>query len=586
VTVLRVAIAQLPNVVGDIHGNAERISETMDWAEDERADVLVLPELVLTGYPLSDLALHQEFVADAGDVLLQLAERAGDTVTVLSTVDRVPPRQTWDSRPRDVTIAAALLSGGEVRGMYHKVLLPTHGGYDEGRVFAAGREPDAIWRLGDVIAGVSICEDLWTSDGPPEAQSVAGARVILAPNASPWWRGKAGSRARNLAQLARRNGVPIVYANLVGGQDELVFDGGSLIADRHGELVYRAPDFTTHRAVVDLELPPPRPLRRDAKTVHTRPVQREEVERTAAVAEPSDEIASVWQALVMGTRDFATRNGYNEAIIALSGGIDAVVTAAVAAEALGAENVLGIAMPGAETPHEELGDAEQVASNLGITFAAMDVTDVVETLTRTVDGRSGVTPTGDARVALEARGRSAVLLTIADEEERLALATGNKTELSVGSGTLHGDIVGGFAPLRDCPKTLLYELARYRNRQGQVIPDHIFDKPTTAQQLGDGWPPPYEVLDRIVERYVEHGAGLEDLIADGFEPNLALEVVRRIDDAELLRRLVPPGVKVTARAFTHDRRLPISNAWRPHRHPDAVPSPEGPRPWEEVEVPG
>jgi NAD+ synthase (glutamine-hydrolysing) len=344
-TVMRVAVAQLRNAVGDLHGNAVRVAEAMGWAEREGADVLVLPELALTGYPVGDLVLHREFVAEVDEAVSSLAAASGDVVTILGTVTQVPPRRAWDSLDRSVSISAAVLAGGEHRGSYHKVLLPTHGAFDEGKNFAPGDEPGALWRIGDAVAGISICDDLWTHDGPPEAQAGGGAQILLSPNASPYHRTKPEGREALARGVARRNGVPLVYVNLVGGQDELVFDGGSLVVDGTGAVVRRGASFTEDRFVVDVLVAEPRTVTGPVRTVHTRPLAAR-APSAPVHHERGEELDQTWQALVVGTRDFTLKNGFDGAVLGLSGGIDAALTAAIAAEALGAERALGVAPSG------------------------------------------------------------------------------------------------------------------------------------------------------------------------------------------------------------------------------------------------
>jgi NAD+ synthase (glutamine-hydrolysing) len=564
-SVLRVAGAQLPNVVGDLDGNCRRILDAMGWAEGQGADVLLLPELALTGYPLEDLALRGEFMRAAMDALDRLARESARTTTIVGAVDLVPPRKSWDTRPRDVANGAALLSDGGVRGVYHKALLPTYEVFDEARNFAPGSDRDAVWRIGGTVAGVCVCEDLWSEDGPPEAQAAAGAQVLLVLNASPFHREKPKGRHTLVSTVARRNGVPLVYVNCVGGQDELIFDGGSLIVDADGDLVYRAEQFSAARFCVDVETAPARPVSRAVRTVHT----RAGLDRAAAPAPPSaalmPEIEQIWCALVIGTRDFARKNDATAAVLGLSGGIDSAVASAVAAEALGAENVLGVAMPAPGSPQRDLGDAEALAKSLGIGFEVVPMdplmTSVASGLAPVIEGR----PTGEVRHDLLARMRGAMLQAISDELGHLALASGNKTELSLGSAALYGDMAGGYAPLKDCPKTLLYALARFRNVERQEIPEAIIEKLPSALMGDDTGLPAYEEIDPIVERYVEKGHGLEEIVADGFDPTVVRGVLQLIDNAEPLRRLVPPGVKISSRAFGKDRRMPITNAWRPFR---------------------
>ena len=574
---LRVAGAQLDNVVGDIQGNTRRILEAMSWAEAQDADVLVLPELALTGYPLDDLALRPDFVDSALSALSELARHSGRTTTVVGTIDAVRPRRGRDSRPRGVSIAAALLCDGELRGMYHKVLLPNYEVFDEARNFAAGRRPGALWRIGATVAGVSICEDLWSGDGPPEAQAAGGAQILLVPNASPFHRGKAEGRRSLAAAVARRNGVPVVYVNCVGGQDELVFDGGSIVVDGGGDVLFRAAQFEPARFCLDVPLARPRPLRSRPRVIHARVGAPRAPEPPPASPPQADELTQVWQALVVGTRDFTHRNGAGAAVLGLSGGIDSAVTAAIAADALGAPNVLGVSMPSPGTPDVEVANARRLAGDLGIGFELVDVSPVLAAL---VEGLGTVLEdalTDRSEEELHARARGAMLLAIADELGRILLATGNKSELSVGSAVLYGDMAGGFAPIRDCPKTLVYELARHRNRRGRAIPEGILERPPTA--LHQEWLdlPPYEILDPIVERYVEEGAAPEGIIAAGFDRATVRGVLQLIDDAEFERRQAPPGVKITARAFGKDRRMPIANAWRPFapEEEELVASPNG-----------
>ncbi len=568
-SVLRVASAQLPNVVGDLDGNLARILDVMRWAEDERADVLLLPELALTGYPLEDLALRHEFVAAAMDALERLARESGSTTTIVGTIDPVVPRRSWDTRPRGVAIGAAFLSDGEVRGVYHKTLLPTYEVFDEARNFAPGADPGVVWRIGGAVVGVCICEDLWSEDGPPEAQAAAGAQALLVLNASPFHREKPEGRRALAASVARRNGVPLVYVNCVGGQDELVFDGGSLVVEASGDVRFRAEQFTPARFWVDVTTAPPRPIAAAVRTVHARvPSDRPPVPPPASSPQLDDH-EQVWQALVMGTRDFAYKNGATAAVLGLSGGIDSAVTAAVAADALGPENVLGVAMPAPGSPPRDLADAEALARDLGIGFdvVAMDgiMAAVGSGLAPVIEGR----PMGNVRHDLLARMRGAMLQAISEELGHLALATGNKTELSIGSAALYGDMSGDWAPLKDCPKTLLYTLARHLNRHGPAIPEAIIEKTPSALMGEEVGLPPYEELDPIVERYVEKGEGIAEIVASGFDEEVARGVLQLVDNAEPVRRLIPPGIKVSTRAFGKDRRMPITTAWRPFRDEEA-----------------
>jgi NAD+ synthase (glutamine-hydrolysing) len=562
--ILRIAAAQLRNRVGDFDGNAERIAEAMEWAEQEaQADVLVLPELVLTGYPLADLVLHHEFVEDAQEALDQLARQSGRMTTILSTIARVPPQRSWDNRERDVSIAAMLLSDGEVRGRYHKVLLPIYDLFDEARNFAPGSQPNLVWRIGDVVAGVSICEDLWSPDGPPEAQSAAGAQILLVPNASPFHRGKANSRLDLTRKVAIRNGVPVVYVNCVGGLEDLVFDGGSIVVDGEGTLLARGAEFAEERFTVDVPVGEARPINGPLSNIHTRPRARHNPPETWDPRPPMGNLEAVWSALVMGVRDYTELNRFNGVALGLSGGLDSAVTAMVAADALGPERVLAMAMPAPDTSDEEHADAKELARNLGITFETVpvgmptSVTDVPDDAEPLIDEDAAV-----RQVRRYARARAATLSDIFDERGYLVLATSNKTHISLGTANLFGDLAGRFAPLKDCPKTLLYELARYRNTIAKVCPQRVLDRQTSSQAAILHYDlPSYEVLDEIIERYVEHSASLKDFTDAGFDPAVVTEVLRRIDEAEMTRRYAPPGIKVTSRAFDQDRRMPLTSSW-------------------------
>ncbi|QBI21477.1 NAD(+) synthase [Egibacter rhizosphaerae] len=575
-TSLRVAVAQLPNRVGDLDGNAERIGRAMDWAEQEaEADVLVLPELVLTGYGLGDLVLHREFLDDADDALRELTQRSGRTTTVLSTVERVAPQRSWDTRERSVAISAALISGGELRGSYHKMLLPMYDLFDEARNFAPGRRADQLWRIGDVAAGVSICEDLWSPEGPPEAQSVAGAQILLVPNSSPFHRGKAVGRLTNTQAVAVRNGLPVVYVNFVGGQDEVVFDGGSIVVDRDGELRHRGREFAVDHFAVDVPLAPERPLRGPITTVHTRPIARTgPVTPTAVPREPLQDPEATWSALTSGLRDYAERNDFHGIALGLSGGIDAGVTATLAVDAVGPDRVLALALPSPETPGEETTDAKQLAANLGIALEVVSV-EVPSRAEEVPEGAQEHEAHGSRYEREHAyhRARAAVLLDMFEERQYLVLATGNKSEISVGEASLFGSLAGEFAPLKDCPKTLVYELARWRNARGGVIPEQTLARTSTMRRLSPDPLPSYEVLDDIVQRYVEYQQGFDDLVAAGYAEDVVQDALRRIDDAERIRRYTPIGVKVTSRAFNQDRRMPMTSGWRAHPRPEPIEDP-------------
>jgi len=568
--VLRVACAQLENVVGDINGNAAQIRSAMEWGESEQADVLVLPELALTGYPLEDLAMRKEFVDDALEALHELAGVSGSMATVVGTVDRVPPRRGWDTFERTTAIGAAVLCDGELRGVYHKVLLPTYDVFSEARTYAAGDKPGALWRIGGVVAGICICEDLWSGDGPPELQAATGAQILLVPNGSPYYRDKRHSRRETASAVARRTGVPVIYVNCVGGVDDLVFDGGSIIADANGDIRYLGPQFDCARFALDVPVAPPRPITGPVRTVHARvqPLRAAAPPPQAArVFELQDEI---WHVLALGVRDFARRNGFERAILGLSGGIDSAVTATVAYDALGAKNVIAVAMPAPGEDDEELLAARQVAESLGLQLEERPLHHVSTGLEGAAD-QVAEAPEGDALEELNARARAATLRTMGQALGAMVLATGNKSELSVGAGVLGGDMTGDFAPLRDCPKTLLYDLVRWRNAcEGKEdLPEDVLDRTPSVRGRDALSLPSYRVLDEIVERFIEGAEGVEEVVAAGFDRDTVQDVLRLIIGSERKRRMVSPGVKITARAWGKDLHMPVVNGWRPfeRKHP-------------------
>jgi len=541
---MRVAGAQLNLVVGDIEGNTEAIASAFSKAAEAGADVLLVPELAVTGYPPEDLVLREDFVDANLEALRSLASLSTEVAAVVGFVDRVtgPGSGAPDSEPREVANAAAVLAGGEIAGVYHKVLLPNYGVFDEDRYFVMGSDPGRIWELAGETVGVSVCEDIWTPDGPPSLQAANGARVLLNINASPFHRGKAAGRERMLTERATSSDAAVVYLNLVGGQDELVFDGASLVLDRDGRVLHRSPQFEEDFFVVDLEGEPA---------------------EVTPLLEPTEE---VYRALTTGLADYVRKNGFESVVVGLSGGIDSALTATVAADAIGPEAVLGVSMPSRFSSQHSKDDALALAENLGIRLEVIPIDDVfaahLEALGPVLEG----TDFGVAEENIQARVRGATLMAISNKLGPMVLATGNKSEMAVGYSTLYGDMVGGYAVLKDVFKTLIYELARWRNKDGEVIPQSSIDKSPSAElrpnQLDSDALPPYEVLDAILERYIEDDMSVARIVADGYEPELVLEVARMVDRSEYKRRQAAPGVKITTKAFGKDRRLPITNAYR------------------------
>ncbi|HVR79255.1 MAG TPA: NAD+ synthase [Acidimicrobiia bacterium] len=546
---LRVAGAQLNLRVGDIAGNEARIADAMAWAESEQADVLLLPELAINGYPPEDLVLRSDFVAAGIEALNRLATRSGATTVVVGFVDRSanPARGAVDATERTVANAAAVLRRGAVVGVYHKVLLPNYGVFDEDRYFAPGVDGAMTWEIGDVSSGVSICEDIWLPDGPPSAQAAAGARVLLNINASPFHKGKAAEREQMIADRARDSGAVVVYLNLIGGQDELVFDGCSLVVASDGTIVHRSPQFEEDLFVVDVPLPG-EPATAGSLTPHLDPVEE------------------VYRALEVGLRDYVRKNRFDQVVIGLSGGIDSALTAVIAVDALGADSVWGVSMPSRFSSRHSIDDARELASNLGIRFDVLPMDDVYQAFLETVEPIFAGTGFGTAEENLQARTRGAILMAISNKHGPMVVATGNKSEMAAGYATLYGDMVGGFAVLKDVFKTLVYDLARWRNKKGEVVPQSTIDKPPSAElrpdQKDSDSLPPYELLDAILQLYVEADLGAAEIIARDFDPEVVARVTGLVDHNEYKRRQAAPGVKITVKGFGKDRRLPITNLYR------------------------
>lgn len=547
---LKVAGAQLNLTVGDIPGNEEKIAAAMDRAAEAEADVLLLPELAIPGYPPEDLVLRRDFVEANIEAMWRLARRSGPTTTVVGFVDFATGSHSTaeDAARRDVANAAAVMSGGELRGVYHKVLLPNYGVFDEDRYFVVGDDPDRLWQIAGIPVGVSVCEDIWLHDGPPSQQAAAGARVLLNINASPFHRGKATEREEMLGARARAGDAAVVYVNLVSGQDELVFDGASAVISADGEIIHRSPQFEEDFFVVDV------------------PVGEESVEKGTIVPllEATEEI---YRALTLGLGDYCRKNGFDRVVVAVSGGIDSAMTAAIAADALGSGSVWGVAMPSRFSSRHSIDDAEALARNLGIRF---DVVPIDGIYTAQLEALSGIfegTGFGVAEENLQARARGAIVMAISNKYGPMVLATGNKSEMAAGYATLYGDMVGGYSVLKDVFKTVVYELARWRNKDGEVIPQSTIDKPPSAelrpdQQDSDSLPP-YEVLDAILQRYIEDDMGVVEIVDEGYDEATVLKVARLVDRNEYKRRQSAPGVKITTKAFGKDRRLPITNQYRP-----------------------
>jgi NAD+ synthase (glutamine-hydrolysing) len=573
VTRLRVALCQIDPVVGDLGGNAERIIDVLATAEEAEADLAVFPELAITGYPPEDLLLKPGFVAANQAVLTKVAAATERCVAVVGFVDEV----------LDLYNSAAICAFGEVRGVYHKQRLPNYSVFDEQRYFAPGRGATQLFCIGGVRVGVSVCEDAWDPAGPIAAQAAGGAELVVNINASPFYAGRLPEREQMLATRAADASTALVYVNCVGGQDELVFDGASLVYDASGRLVTSRAQFVEEVAIVDVDVRPvyrkrlldPRgrqntdPL--PVTMVTPEPRLAPTVARIVPAPAPPIELEEeVYRALVVGTRDYVRKNGFSDVVIGLSGGIDSSLVAVVAVDALGAEHVHGISMPSRYSSEGSRTDAAELARRLGIDYRTVPIEAAHRAFVEILEPGMDSPLAGLPEENLQSRIRGVALMAFSNQAGWLVLTTGNKSEAAVGYSTLYGDTAGGFAVIKDVPKTLVYRLARWRNSSGPAgegpIPDVVLTKPPSAElrpdQRDDQSLPPYEVLDPILEDYVEGDLTASELVEAGHDPDLVRRVVHLVDMAEYKRRQTPPGVRVTPKAFGRDRRVPITNRYR------------------------
>lgn len=581
-SILRLALAQINPTVGDFAGNAAKIIAHIERARAAGADVVALPELSLTGYPPEDLLLKPQFIEANLKALDEIVAASREITTIVGFV----------AKTTDIHNAAAVICDGQLKGVYHKTYLPNYGVFDEYRYFKAG-EAAPVFVYGEVPIGVNICEDIWYPGGPTQIQALAGAQVIINISASPYYAGKGRDRERMLATRAEDNAVALAYVNLVGGQDELVFDGDSLVIDERGQVIARGKMFEEDLIIVNINaervfnerLHDPRRrqekldvvsdgmrvdrivLRESADGEKGRAAASQTIKRQPAPAIPPrlTRAEEVYRALVVGTRDYVQKNGFERVVIGLSGGVDSALTACVAVDALGAEHVTCVFMPTRFSSSESGRDAAQLAKNLSVAYHVVPIEETFEQYLEMLRPVFDDTPMGIAEENIQARIRGNILMALSNKFGALVLSTGNKSEVSVGYCTLYGDMAGGFAMLKDVPKTLVYELCAYLNRRDgrAVIPEYIITRPPSAelrenQQDSDSLPP-YEVLDAILELYIEDDLSIAAIVAEGFDEQTVRWVAKHVDLNEYKRRQAAPGIKITPRAFGRDRRMPITN---------------------------
>ncbi|CAN5170248.1 NAD+ synthase [soil metagenome] len=548
---MRLALAQLNPLVGDVAGNAGAVRDAYLQAVSAGARAVVTGELALTGYPPEDLVLKPAFVDAVADALQGLAGEVGDVPLVTGFVERLPDERSPSWRPvaSEATTypalanAAAVLRDGRVEGVYRKRRLPNYGVFDEARYFRAGTG-NLTFDVDGARLGVTICEDMWGEGGPVQDAAAEGARVVLNLNASPYSRGKRADRERWARHHARAGGVWIACLNQVGGQDEVVFDGDSLVMGPDGGVRARGAQFAEDLVVVDV--------------ADDSAGGRADTPRLGPVAE-------VYAALVLGTRDYVRKNGFEGVLVGISGGIDSALTTAVAVDALGADAVTAVAMPSPYTSAESSRDAKELIRALGCRSLELPIDAVMRAFDAALSEPFEGTERGVAEENVQSRVRGTLLMALSNKFGQLVLATGNKSENAVGYATLYGDMAGGYAPIKDVPKTLVYDLCRHRNEAGPAIPQAIIDKAPTAElrpdQLDTDALPDYATLDPVLELYVERDRSVREIVAAGYDEQTVREVARLVDRAEYKRRQAPPGIKITARAFGKDRRLPITQAW-------------------------
>ena len=558
---IRIAGAQKSFPVGAIQKNKQTILDCFEAAEEKEADILIFPELALTGYPPEDLLLRESFVGKNFAVLEELAEFSSSTSGVVGFVDRNFDDNHTDKQKRDIANAAAIIQNGDVKGIYHKCFLPNYSVFDEARYFAKGNNPGNVFWYEDIGIGISICEDIWIEDGPSSQQVENGASLIININASPYDQNKSDLRKELVVNQAKKLGVPIIYLNMVGGQDELVFDGGSFVVDGKGEILYQAQQFEEEIFYIDLDL--------EVKEQPKGPIleirqKGSELNRLQS-AQLLSKNESLYSALKLGLFDYVSKNNFEKVLVGLSGGIDSALTATIAVDALGSNNVVGVALPSKYNTEESLVDARLLAENLDIEFKVIEIEEIVNifrnTLKESVNDELGQITDEN----IQSRVRGNILMALSNQTGAMVVSTGNKSEMAVGYSTLYGDLAGGFALLKDLYKTEVYNLANFRNSISTVIPQNTIDKEPSAELRPDQFDkdslPEYELLDEILRMYIEEDSSSEKIISTGIDENIVYDVLSKVDRNEYKRKQVAPGVKLTEKAFGKDRRMPITNTY-------------------------
>lgn len=559
---IRIALAQVNPTVGDLEGNLRKVVDYISKARDKGAHLIAFPELMITGYPPEDLLLKPQFIKDNLKALKEVQRHTEGITAIIGFVDKKD----------GIYNASAIIHNRKLIDVYHKILLPNYGVFDELRYFKPGKRCP-VYRINDIIIGVSICEDIWFPEGPTGSQAEAGGRLIININGSPYHAGKRLLREKMLKKRAKENKVIIAYVNLVGGQDELVFDGQSLIVNEKGDIILRGKAFEEELLLCDIDIPEKKIKVKPKKkaeiivitdkglSIPAAPISEEEIKLLSEVEE-------IYKALVLGTKDYVEKNGFKKVVISLSGGVDSSLVATIAVDAIGKENVIGLFLPSPYTSQWSKEDANELAKNLGIRFIEVPITEIYEEYLKTLSQEFKGLPQNTTEENLQARIRGNILMAFSNKFGWLVLTTGNKSEMSVGYATLYGDMAGGFGVIKDVPKTMVYKLCEYRNkREGKpLIPQRVLWKEPSAElkpdQKDSDTLPPYEVLDPILKAYIEDDRGFDEILKMGCDIACAKDVIMMIDRSEYKRRQAPPGIKITPRAFGRDRRFPITNKYR------------------------
>ena len=558
---IRITGAQLSFTVGSIQENKSKILNTLEEAEKINSDIVVFPELCVTGYPPEDLLLRESFVGKNFAVLEEIAEFSGRTSGVIGFVDRSLEEQTMDNVDRNITNAAAIVQNGDVKGIYHKCYLPNYSVFDEARYFAKGTKPEEIFWYEDIAVGINICEDIWINNGPAEEQVKKGASLIININASPFDINKTESRKVNVRDKAKKLKVPILYLNMVGGQDELVFDGGSFLVDADGNIIYEAGQFSEEIFSFDLELEIKNVKSENKLIVNEKKSDLPPLKTSDSLSE----LESMYAALKMGLSDYVEKNNFKKVLVGLSGGIDSALTATIAVDALTSDNVIGVAMPSKFNPKSSLEDAKELADNLNIELKTVNIEETAEKFRNLLKDNLDDDLKSVVDENIQSRIRGNILMGLSNQLGAMVVSTGNKSEMAVGYSTLYGDLVGGFALLKDVYKTEVYKLSDYRNSISKVIPQNIIEKKPSAELSEDQYDsdslPEYDLLDKILKMYIELDYSSEKIINSDIDKEVVFDILEKIDRNEYKRKQVAPGVKLTSRAFGKDRRMPITNTY-------------------------